>query len=85
MNMKTIYADFNDLAADGALPLSCSGSRQSIANLGVGVSPGDRVWLTDGELWVEARLFLCGDGVWEARGEWKYRTEKPEGADEPTL
>ncbi len=31
--MRELYSDFNDIEADGTLPLTCAGSITSIANL----------------------------------------------------
>ena len=70
--MLEIYADFNDIAADGTLPLTCAGSVESICRIEGGLEDGEAVWLTDGELSVEARAFRRSDGVWEARSEWDF-------------
>jgi hypothetical protein len=73
--MKEIYADFNDFAADGSLPLTCRGSVASIAALEEPLEVGEEVWLTDGELRVKARVFLYKDGSWEARSDdWDFVT-----------
>jgi hypothetical protein len=70
--MKEIYADFNDFSAEGTLPLTCRGSIESIANLEESLQNGEKVWLTDGELRVEARVYRCHDDSWEARSDWKF-------------
>ncbi len=68
--MKELYADFNDIAADGSLPLTCRGSVESIDALGV--HDGEQVWLTDGELRVRAQVVLALDGTWEAHSQWTF-------------
>ena len=68
--MKELYADFNDIAADGALPLTCVGSVQSIAKVADGLKDGEEVLLSDGELRVVVRVHRCPDGSWEARADW---------------
>lgn len=70
--MKQIYADFNDIYNDGTLPLTCSGSRESIAAFGTALSNGEEVWLTDGELRIKARIFRCDDGSWVAKSNWLF-------------
>lgn len=72
--MKEVYADFNDITANGTLPLTCNGSVESIANLKEGLKDGEDVWLTDGELRVIGRVFRCKDGSWEAQSEWLFVT-----------
>src|SRR5262245_20834776 len=67
--MKVIYADFNDFAADGTLPLTCKGSVTSIASLKEGLKDGEEVWFTDGELRVKGHVFRCKDGSWEGRSD----------------
>jgi hypothetical protein len=69
--MRNIYADFNDIAADGTLRLSCSGSLESIRQLSKPLTDGEEVWLTDGELRARARVFHIG-AYWEGRSEWKF-------------
>jgi len=69
--MKEVYADFNDIAADGTLPLTCRGSIESIAQIG-GLIDGEEVWFTDGELRVRGRVFLANDGTWNGRSEWRF-------------
>ncbi len=73
--MKEIYADFNDIASDATLPLTCQGSVASIASLGDSLGDGEEVWLTDGELRARARVFRCADGSWEGRSEWDFVRE----------
>lgn len=73
--MKQIYADFNDIANDGTLPLTCTGSVASIGSLGgKELKDGEEVWLSDGELRVRARVFRRQDGNWEARSSWEFET-----------
>ncbi len=62
IKMRTIYADFNDFQADGALPLTCAGSISSIASLSGPIKEGEEVWLSDGTLWVIARVSYGTDG-----------------------
>lgn len=73
--MIVLYADFNNFAIDGTLPLTCSGSVASIATLTTPLRDGARVWLSDGELWVEANVFRRDDGTLEARGGWEFRSK----------
>ena len=86
--MKQIYADFNDIAADGTLPLTCRGSVHSIAMLQGPLHDGDEVLLSDDELRVIARVFRRVDGSWEARSDWTFvrldePTNLPSGAEAP--
>ncbi len=71
MKMKEVYADFNDIAADRTLPLSCAGSVASITKLG-GLVDGEEVWFTDGELRARGRVVRRPDGSWEGRSDWKF-------------
>jgi hypothetical protein len=70
--VKSIYADFNDLAADGTLPLTCAGSVESIRMLSEPLTPGETVLLTDGELSALATVSLRLDGAWEATADWTF-------------
>jgi hypothetical protein len=70
--MKRIYADFNDIAEDGALRLTCKGSVDSIAALGEELSSGQEVVLSDNEMEVIARVFRLDGGSWEARSDWRF-------------
>lgn len=70
--MKQIYADFNDVAGDGTLPLTCAGSVASIESLSDGLEDGEEVWLTDHELRVRARVFRRQDGAREGRSDWIF-------------
>jgi hypothetical protein len=56
--VKHIYADFNDIATDRTLPLTCRGSRDSIAEQREPLHDGEQVFLSDGELQVIARIFV---------------------------
>ncbi len=69
---ERIYADFNNIAADGTLPLTCRGSVDSIAGLEEPFRGGEEVCLSDGELQVVARVFCRGDGSWAARSDWAF-------------
>ena len=70
--MKEVYADFNDIAADGTLVLTCAGSVASIASLQGSLENGEEVWFTDGELRVKGRVFRRQDGAWEGRSDWNF-------------
>jgi hypothetical protein len=74
--MKEIYADFNDIADDGSLPLTCEGSVANIAALAGGLQEGEEVWLTDGELWVIAHVFRSQNGSWEGRSSWRFECKE---------
>ncbi|MBI2391861.1 MAG: hypothetical protein HYV09_19880 [Deltaproteobacteria bacterium] len=73
--MRTIYADFNDVAADGTLPLTCNGSVACISALGSPLEEGEEVCLSDTELRVRARVYLSEDGYWVARSDWLFDRE----------
>ena len=70
--MKEIYADFNDIAADKTLPLTCAGSITSIANLNEPLVEGELVWFSDRELRVKGKVYLRPDGSWEGRSDWQF-------------
>ena len=70
--MIRLYADFNDIAANGTLPLTCKGSRDSIAAQDRELRSGEEVVLSDDELEVVARVFRLDDGSWEARSDWRF-------------
>jgi len=72
--MKEIYADFNDIDSESTLPLTCAGSRTSIEKLIIGLKDGERVRLTDGELWVIATVRRSDDGSWVAHSSWQFST-----------
>jgi hypothetical protein len=71
--MKEVYADFNDIADDGTLPLTSAGSVSSIAELTEPLEDGDEVWFADGELRAKGRVFRRADGTWEGKSEWSFR------------
>jgi hypothetical protein len=75
--MKTIYADFNDFDNRNSLPLICQGSTDCIRNLPEPLQEGEKVWLSDGELWVEAIVYKTKKGHWEAVGDWVFLDRKP--------
>jgi hypothetical protein len=70
--VKELYADFNNIAADGTLPLTSVGSVESIAGVGGALRDGEEVCLTDGELRVVAHVHRQPDGSWEARSDWEF-------------
>lgn len=70
--MKTIYADFNDVDADGTIPLICQGSVSSIAALEEPLREGEEVWLSDDYLRVIGRVFLSSDGSWSCSSNWRF-------------
>jgi hypothetical protein len=71
--MTTIHADFNALTEDRSICLTTRGSQDDIRKHGV--QAGDRIWLSDGELLVEAevaedaRYGLIGIPSWETMVE----------------
>lgn len=66
--MKRIQADFNTgMSIDGLLALDTDSSVQSLRDTGAQV--GEKVVLTDGDVWVEA-LLVKQDGVMYARFNW---------------
>jgi hypothetical protein len=71
---KTLYADFNDVAADGSLPLSCQGSVASIAALVTPIDDGEDVWLSDGDLLACGKACRRPDGSWEVQPGWRFVT-----------
>jgi hypothetical protein len=75
--MRHIYADFNDVASDGVLPLTCAGSLTSIANLTAPLQDGEVVLLSDGELWVLATVHQRPDGKFEATSDWRFSDRRP--------
>ena len=70
--MIELYADFNDIAADGTLPLTAEGSVAAIAALGAHLREAQRVRLSDGELVTLATVHQRDDGTWEARSNWEF-------------
>jgi hypothetical protein len=70
--MREIYADFNNIENDGALPLTCVGSVASIAALKEPPGHGEEVWFSDGELRVQGRIYQTSDGSWEGRSDWHF-------------
>jgi hypothetical protein len=80
--MKELYADFNDFAEDGTLPLTCAGSVESIGRLKEPLMDGEEVMLTDGELRVMASVFLRKDGSWEGRSDWEFYSSAGENPED---
>jgi len=71
-------ADFNDYDEAGSLPLICKGSLESTAGGTEPLRDGEKVWLSDGDVWVEASVHRCPDAVYEATGECRFLERKPE-------
>jgi hypothetical protein len=80
--MIRLYADFNDIAENGILPLTCKGSIDSIAGLDRELRSGEEVVLSDDEIEVVARVFRLDDGTWEARSDWRFVDVTPSRSDE---
>lgn len=72
MNVKEIYADFNDFDERGNLALRCVGSVRSINVQEESLQDGEEVCFSDGEVRTIGRVFKSKDGTWEGRGEWKF-------------
>jgi hypothetical protein len=70
--MKRLYADFNDIASNGTLPLTCKGSIDSIASLGPDLVDDEEVILSNEDVEVIARVYRLDDGSWEARSDWRF-------------
>jgi hypothetical protein len=81
--VKEIYADFNDITADGTLPLTCAGSVASIAATAGGLADGESVWLTDGELRIQGRVYRRADGSWEGRSDWRFARQSEDAREDP--
>jgi len=75
--MREIYADFNDIADDDTLPLTCAGSRASIEELTEELAEGTTVRLSDGELVAIATVHRRVDGTWEAHSDWNFTVVEP--------
>ncbi|MBX7082483.1 MAG: hypothetical protein K1X88_24980 [Nannocystaceae bacterium] len=75
--MKRLYADFNDIAENGTLPLTCKGSIDSIAATDGQLHSGEDVMLSDGQREVVARVFKLDDGSWQARSDWSFIDVSP--------
>ena len=75
--MREIYADFNNTAADGSLPLNCVGSVVSIAALDTPLVEGEAVVLTDGEVRAIGRVARHADGTWDAVPGWVLLPSEP--------
>jgi hypothetical protein len=81
--VKQVYADFNEIEADGLLPLACAGSVASIAELEQELRDGEEVCFTDGEAFAVGRVHRHVDGSWEGRSKWEFVHLPPAGLDEP--
>ena len=79
--MKTIYADFNNIDANGVLPLISNGSVESLKEQLDPVAENELVILSDGELWVYAHISTGADGVLEARSDWQFSRQRPSDSD----
>jgi hypothetical protein len=80
ITMKEIYADFNNIAENGCLYLTCFGSIESIRNLDTPLENGEEICLSDGEVYVHARVYKCADDAWEARSSWAWEYKSPNEA-----
>lgn len=60
--MKQVYADFNEIEADGLPPLACAGSVASIAELKQELRDGEEVCFTDGAMFAVGRVHRHVDG-----------------------
>ncbi len=71
--MKEIYADFNNIAQDGSLALTCAGSVASIEALDRPLADGEEVLLSDGELRAVGRVVRRADGTWDVLPGWRLQ------------
>ena len=76
--VKELLVDFNSIDAHDAIWLVSVPTLESIAGSGGELTEGERVYLTDGELRVAARVHRLADGSWEARSEWAFEEIDPE-------
>jgi hypothetical protein len=81
--VKQLYADFDDVAEDGALRLSCAGTVASIAELGQELREREEVCFTDGNRFAVGRVHRRGDGTWEGRATSELVHLPPPGLEEP--
>jgi hypothetical protein len=70
--VKEICADFDDVAANGAPPLTCAGSIANISGLGGELRDGEEITLTEGEVRAVAQVFRQLDGTREAQSDWNF-------------
>jgi hypothetical protein len=81
--VRQVYADFNNIDADGSLPLTSAGSVASIAELEPELRDGEEVCLADGKVFAVGCVHRRIDGTWEARSQWEFVHLPPAGVDAP--
>lgn len=67
----TLYADFNNADYTGRLRLNLNGTRTDLKRLGMVLSEGLRVVLSDGELSTSGLVqFSHAESIWVAEVDW---------------
>jgi hypothetical protein len=80
-SIPRIYADFNNCDREGRVRLNCIGSRADLDRLGITLSEGMDLMVSDAELEVEAvATFVADDSIWAAVFDpQRLRDVKPPG------
>jgi hypothetical protein len=73
LNTFPLDVDFNNMEFDGSVRLHLPAIVQQIDQMEIKLLVGARVWLTDGEIEVDA-ILEKRDGTWVARPCTKFRT-----------
>jgi hypothetical protein len=71
MAIPLIFADFMNADTQGRLRLTCTGTREDIARLGIHLQNGLRVILHDEELEADAEVtYSDEEHIWVAKIDW---------------
>ncbi|HEU5285899.1 MAG TPA: hypothetical protein VFU20_05235, partial [Sphingomicrobium sp.] len=69
--LLTIYADFQNADREGYVRLNTEGTQADLCRVGLALSEGLRLCLSDGELRTTAVVVQPGtEGVWRAKIDW---------------
>lgn len=71
MSLPTVFADFQSADPQGRLRLTCVGTLKDLARLGLVLTEGLRLILSDRELWVEGEVhYSPEERSWVAAIDW---------------
>jgi len=62
--MKTIYADFNNIGPEGPIRLTCVGTTHDLEAMGLALSEGLRLTVSDGDLIADIVVRKSAEGGW---------------------